>query len=64
MAKIQQKYSFSNAMITEDNGQYSITEVEKDDTQTYNLSEVLDKFLDKDGVSLTIGVDGKPEPIE
>ncbi len=64
MAKIQQKYSFSNAIITKENGVYTLTEIEKDDTLPYNLSEVLDKFLDKDGVSLTIGVDGKPEPIE
>lgn len=64
MAKIQQKYSFSNAIISKEKGVYALTEIEKDDTQNYNLSKILDKFLDKDGVSLVIGIDGKPEPIE
>ncbi len=64
MAKIQQKYSFSNAIITKEKGEYTITELEKDGSQDYNLTDILDKFLDKDGVSLTIGVDGKPDPIE
>ncbi len=64
MAKIQRKFGFSNAVITKENGVYMITEYEKDETYTYNLSEVLDEFLDKDGVSLNIGVDGKPVPVE
>ncbi len=64
MAKIQRKFGFSNAVITKENGVYMITEYEKDETNTYNLSEVLNEFLDKDGVSLNIGVDGKPVPVE
>lgn len=64
MAKIQRKFGFSNAVITKENDVYMITEYGKDDTCTYNLSEVLDEFLDKDGVSLSIGVDGKPVPVE
>ncbi len=64
MAKIQRKFGFSNAVITKENNVYMITEYEKDETHTYNLSEVLDEFLDKDGVSLNIGVDGKPVPVE
>ncbi|MCM1277294.1 MAG: YonK family protein [Lachnospiraceae bacterium] len=64
MAKIQRKFAFSNAVITKENGVYMITEYEKNDMSTYNLSEVLDEFLDKDGTSLNIGVDGKPTPVE
>lgn len=64
MAKIQRKFGFSNAVITKENNIYMITEYGKDETYTYNLSEVLDEFLDKDGVSLNIGIDGKPVPVE
>ena len=64
MAKIQRKFGFSNAVITKENDTYMITEYEKDETHTYNLSDVLDEFLNKDGVSLNIGVDGKPTPVE
>lgn len=64
MAKIQRKFGFSNAVITKENGVYLITEYGKDETYTYNLSEVLDEFLDKDGVSFNIGIDGKPVPVE
>ncbi len=64
MAKIQRKFGFSNAVITKENNVYMITEYEKDETHTYNLSEVLNEFLDKDGVSFNIGIDGKPVPVE
>lgn len=64
MAKIQHKYSFSNAVITKEKGNYVITEYDKDDTRMYDLSDTLDKFLDQDGVSLVIGIDGKPASVE
>lgn len=64
MAKIQRKFAFSNAEISKENGVYMITEYEKDETCTYNLSEIIDEFLDKDGVTLSIGIDGKPTPVE
>ncbi len=63
MAKIQCKYSFSNAVITKENGKYVITEYDKEDTRSYDLSDVLDDLLDKDGVSLVAGIDSKPDPV-
>lgn len=63
MAKIQGKTSFSGAVITKENGAYMITEFSKDDAITYNLSEVIDDYLDKDDVSLSISVNGSLAPI-
>lgn len=60
MAKLQKKYSFSKANITLENGKYIITEYDKDNTADYNLSDILNEFLDKDGVVLSIGIDSEP----
>lgn len=60
MAKVQKKYSFSKASITLENGKYIISEVGKDDIIEYNLSDILNEFLDKDGVVLSIGIDTEP----
>ena len=57
MAKITKKYAFSKATISFENGKYTITEINKDDSTDYNLSAVLDSFVGLDGVSLSIGVD-------
>ena len=57
MAKITKKYAFSKATITFENGKYTITEINKDDSTDYNLSAVLDSFVGLEGVSLSIGVD-------
>lgn len=64
MAKLQEKYSFSKANITLENGKYIITEFDKDETNVYNLTDILNKFLDKDGVMLSIGIDSEPAVIE
>lgn len=64
MAKVQGKTSFSGATITKENGEYIITEFSKDDATSYNLSEVLDGYLDKDDVSLSISVNGTLTPSE
>lgn len=64
MAKVQKKYSFSKANITLENGKYIITEFDKDDTNVYNLTDILNEFLDKDGVVLSIGIDSEPTVIE
>lgn len=61
MAKLQKKYSFSKANITLENGKYIITEYDKDNTADYNLTDILNEFLDKDGVCLTIGIDSEPQ---
>lgn len=57
MAKITKKYAFSKATITFENGKYTITEITKDDSTDYNLSDVLDSFIGQEGISLSIGVD-------
>ena len=57
MAKITKKYAFSKATISFENGKYTITEINKDDSTDYDLSAVLDSFVGLEGVSLSIGVD-------
>lgn len=57
MAKITKKYAFSKASISFENGKYTITEINKDDSTDYDLSAVLDSFVGLEGVSLSIGVD-------
>ena len=57
MAKKITKVAFSKASISFENGKYTITEINKDDSTDYNLSAVLDSFVGLDGVSLSIGVD-------
>ena len=49
--------AFSKAAITFENGKYTITEINKDDSTDYDLSAVLDSFVGLEGVSLSIGVD-------
>ena len=57
MAKKSTKVAFSKASITFENGKYTITEINKDDSTDYDLSAVLDSFVGLEGVSLSIGVD-------
>ena len=46
--------SFSKAILSKENGKYIITEVGKDDSREYNLSEILDKWLEIEDVKITI----------
>ena len=57
MAKKSTKVAFSKATITFENGKYTITEINKDDSIDYNLTAVLDSFIGQEGISLSIGVD-------
>ena len=57
MAKITKKYAFSKASISFENGKYTITEINKDDSTDYDLSAVLDSFVGLEGVSLSISTD-------
>ena len=57
MAKKSTKVAFSKATITFENGKYTITEINKDDSTDYDLSAVLDSFVGLEGISLSIGVD-------
>ena len=57
MAKKSTKVAFSKATITFENGKYTITEINNDDSTDYDLSAVLDSFIGQEGISLSIGVD-------
>ena len=46
--------SFSKAIISKEDGKYIITEIGKDDSREYNLSEILDKWLEIEDVKITI----------
>lgn len=64
MAKNSFKTSFSKAQITKEEGKYIITEYNKDDTKSYDLSELLDGLIGIEGLSLAINKDSELAPIE
>ena len=49
--------SFSKAIISKEDGKYIITEVGKDDSREYDLSEVLDSWLEVENIKITISRD-------
>lgn len=55
MAKKKLSVSFSKAVIDTDN--MTITEINKDDMQTFSLLDILNQFAGIEGVSLTISSD-------
>lgn len=57
MAKKNIKYSFNKAEISLDNGKYTITEINKDNSTDYNLSSILNSFVGISNISLSIGAD-------
>lgn len=57
MAKESRNLSFSKACITEEDGDFVITETLKDSVNTYNLSEKLREYLNVEGISLKIAKD-------
>lgn len=52
--KESRSVSFSKAILSKENGKYIITEVEKDYSREYNLSEILDNWLEIEDVKITI----------
>jgi len=68
MAKKSMSTKFTKAIITEEevNGkkQLILTEYLKDETKVYNLTEEIVKFLDIEGIALTIATDAELVPIE
>lgn len=64
MAKIQKKYSFKDANISFDEGKYIITEISNDSSVDYNLSDILNEFLNLDNATLTISVESEPNGLE
>lgn len=57
MAKKNLRYSFNKGELTKENGDYIITEVSKDDSIEYSLSDVLDGFVGLSGMNIVISVD-------
>lgn len=55
MAKRKLSVSFSKAVIDMEN--MTITEINKDDMQTFSLKEILSQFSGIEGVSLSVSVD-------
>ena len=65
MARKNIKYSFNKAEISLDNGKYTITEINKDNSADYNLSSILNSFIGISNISLSIGADDDvPEIVE
>ena len=59
MAKQSIATSFKNAKITEENGEFIITEYTKDDTKQFNLTKVLREYIGTEGLSIRISKDGE-----
>jgi len=57
MAKEVKSLGFSKAVITEENGEFVITEYTKDETLVYNLSEKIREWVGIEGVALTFKQD-------
>ena len=49
--------SFSKAILSKEDDKYIITEVGKDDSREYDLSEVLDSWLEIENIKITISRD-------
>lgn len=59
MAKETKSIGFSKACITEEDGQFIITETTKDSTNVYSLTEKIREWLNVEGVTLTIKKDSE-----
>ena len=53
--------SFSKAIVSKEDGKYIITEVGKDDSREYNLSEILDNWLEIENIKITISRESRTE---
>ena len=53
--------SFSKAILSKENGKYIITEVGKDDSREYDLSEILDNWLEIENIKITISRESRTE---
>ncbi|MDV3426627.1 MAG: YonK family protein [Bacillota bacterium] len=65
MAKDTRRISFNKAILSKnDNNEYMVEEITKDDSVTYNLSKELDKFVSQEGLTISIAQDGTIDPEE
>lgn len=64
MAKNVTTISFSKATLSKNEiNEFIITEISKDSIKDYNLSEILNKMIGIDGLSLNIEIDDQIESI-
>lgn len=64
MAKKSISIKFSRAMLTKENGKYTITEFSKDDSTDYDFSAILDSLDGADGLSISVTSEDEVEPIK
>ena len=62
--KENKNISFAKATITEEDGEFIITETVKDDTKVYNLTNKLREWVGIEGVSLKLSKDSEIESEE
>lgn len=63
MAKKSISVRFSNATLTVEEGKYIITEIKKDDSTDYDLSEILNALDGSSDLSISITSEDVVEPI-
>lgn len=64
MAKKSISIKFSKAMLTKEDGKYTVTEILKDDNVDYDFSVILDGLVGTDGLSISITSEDEIEPIK
>lgn len=57
MAKLTKKYSFKNGEISKEEGKYILTEINKDSSEEFDLSAILDDMIGISGISMSFGSD-------
>lgn len=63
MAKKTVSVKFSKAALMKENGKYIITEVSKDDSKDYDLTEILNSLDGSSDLSISISSEDVVEPI-
>ena len=64
MAKKTISIKFSKATLIKEDGKYTVTEINKDDSIDYELSEILDGLDGSSDLSISITSEYVVEPIE
>jgi hypothetical protein len=63
LAKKTISIKFSKATLTKEDGKYTITEIIKDESKDYDLSEILDGLDGSSDLSISISSEDTVEPI-
>ncbi len=54
MARKKTSYAFTKASLTMESGRYILTEYSKDSSESFDLSSILENYLDVEGIALSI----------